>query len=116
MIYSSPYPLPYEPEIPALKAFEHVQGVHIKLHTQKSYKKLYLEADIQEKGETYLFQQTAKGAHDFEWTAPYGQYNAGSVAFNGTYVIRDENGKVLHTLKNVSEDQVLRGDTLKIQF
>jgi hypothetical protein len=116
LIYSSPYPLPFEEEIPALKAFENVPGLTIQLSTKKTYSKLLLQADILEKDDVFLFQQTSSGPNQFSWTVPYGKYNAGSVAFNGTYVIRDETGKLLHTINNISEDQVLRGETLKIQL
>ena len=116
LIYISPYPSPVEHDISALKVFEHVPGVTFQIHTKRAYSELYLQAEVIERTDALLYQQVAKGKQDFTWTVPYGIYDGGSVKFNGTYVIRDSDGKELYTIKNITEEQVLRGDTVKIQF
>ena len=116
LIYISPYASPVEKDIPALKVFEYVPGVTIHLHTKKQYAELYIQAEIKQLGEGFLYQQSTKGTHDFTWTVPYGTYDQASVGFDGKYVIRDENGKILHTISEITEKQVLAGDSLKIQF
>ncbi|MCC7460146.1 MAG: hypothetical protein IT286_02475, partial [Proteobacteria bacterium] len=53
LIYSSPYPSPGEDGIPALKAFEHVKGLTIQLHSKRPHQKLLVQAEIHEKDDIF---------------------------------------------------------------
>jgi asparagine N-glycosylation enzyme membrane subunit Stt3 len=116
LIYISPFPSPVEKDLPALKVFEYVPGVTFNIHTKRPYKELYLQAEVFERDDALMYQQVAKGTQDFSWTVPYGIYNQGSVRFDGTYTIRDSDGKKLYTISKITEKQVLAGETVKIQF
>lgn len=116
LVYISPEKNPTDPSLPAIKVFEHVQGAQIHVSTRNNSEELYLQADIMEEGDATVFQQTAKGVHDFTWTVPYGNYSAGNVAFDGVYVIRDPKGNILYRTPPISEAEVLRGDKIDVFF
>lgn len=116
LVYISDFGNPTDLSLPALKVFEHVAGAQIHVSTRNNSEELYLQADILEKGEATVFQQTAKGIHDFTWTVPYGEYERGNVKFDGIYTIRDPEGNILYKTPPVSEAEVLRGDRIDVFF
>lgn len=116
LIYISPYPSPQENDISALKVYEHVPGLNLQVTTKTQDTELYLQAEIYERNEGLIFQQVTKGMGKFNWIVPYGEYARGGVKFDGSYTIRNKDGKILRRIHHVTEDMILKGETLKIQL
>lgn len=100
--------------MPALKVFERVPGARLLFRTRA--KELWISAEIQIRGGSFTYRQGAKPdpSGRIEWTVPYAKVNRGWVYFPGTYEIRDGSGRKLATTPVVSEEAVLRGETITL--
>jgi asparagine N-glycosylation enzyme membrane subunit Stt3 len=115
LAYVSSVPSPDGSAMPALKVFERVKGARIMWHTHEPG--LLLTAIIQTQGADFVFRQMAEPNREgkIEWLVPYAAVDRGGVHFSGRYTIEAGKRDKLRVTPMISEEAVLRGETVDLQ-
>lgn len=115
LLYASQTNAPDLKNYPAVKVFEHVKGAVVRLETTQSDLSLQIRLRVRDLIYQMLKKGQKVGPHTIEWTIPYGQIENGNVFCDGNFVILDSQHKMVKKLPRVTNEQVLKGETISVK-